>query len=187
MIHPTALLHVQPMRHKALARDPGGPFPDTEVGEGTAIGPYAVIYAGVKIGKDCLIGDGASIREGVTIGDGCVIGRHVTVHYNAIIRERVIVQDNAHITGGAEIRSHVFIGPGVVMANDPDPSAYEWKEWRIKPPFICDRAMIGAGAILCPGAFIGFDAKVFAGAVVAGQVPDGIAVAGCPARPVPTS
>jgi len=47
-----------------------------------------------------------------------------------------------------------------------------------------DRAFIGAGAVALPGKYIGIGAVVGAGSVVTKDVPDGVTVAGSPARPI---
>jgi acetyltransferase-like isoleucine patch superfamily enzyme len=43
---------------------------------------------------------------------------------------------------------------------------------------------IGTGAVIIPGIHIGARAIVGAGATVIRDVPDGVTVVGCPARPV---
>ncbi len=50
-----------------------------EIGEGTSIGPYAVIEDGVVIGKNCRIENQAMIRSHSTLGD------EVTVHPYAVV------------------------------------------------------------------------------------------------------
>jgi acetyltransferase-like isoleucine patch superfamily enzyme len=50
---------------------------------------------------------------------------------------------------------------------------------------IGESAHVGIGAVVIEGVSIGEGAFVAAGAVVVGDVPDGLRVAGVPARPLP--
>jgi acetyltransferase-like isoleucine patch superfamily enzyme len=50
---------------------------------------------------------------------------------------------------------------------------------------IGEDAHVGIGAVVIEGVSIGEGAFVAAGAVVVGDVPDGVRVAGVPARPLP--
>lgn len=165
-------------------RDPGSPQV-ASIGPDTVIGCGAVVYAGAVIGAKCLIGDGASVREGCLIGEGVLLGRHVTVNYEATIGAGTRVMDGAHVTGRAVIGQHCFIGPLVVMANDPDPLRPYVPE-RIRGPHIGDNVLIGAGAVILPGVRIGDRARIGAGAIVARDVPDGATVLSPPARAVPS-
>jgi UDP-2-acetamido-3-amino-2,3-dideoxy-glucuronate N-acetyltransferase len=182
LIHPTAIIGFQPMHSKALARPLSISYPDPILHETVLVGPYSVIYAGTAIDKDTLVGDHASIREGCVIGKRCVIGRFVTLHYDVTIKDDVKIMDGAHITGGALIESKVFVGPGVVTANDKNPESYKWDENRIQPIKLLEGCMIGAGAVLVPGITVGRFARVAAGAVVTRDVPDGTLVKGNPAK-----
>ncbi len=71
--------------------------PTAQIGQGTAVHPYAVICSGVKIGDHCTIyphtfigpdaalGDGCTLFPGVTVYDRCVLGNHVTLHAGTVI------------------------------------------------------------------------------------------------------
>jgi UDP-2-acetamido-3-amino-2,3-dideoxy-glucuronate N-acetyltransferase len=69
----------------------------------------------------------------------------------------------------------VFVGPGAIFCNDLWPSVDKrgfslGEGWTV---VVEDGASIGAGAILLPGAKVGTDAMVAAGAVYGGYVPSG--------------
>ena len=73
MIHPSAVIH-----------------PQAKLGVNVAVGPCAVIEAGVEVGNDCIIGPQVCLLGTTTIGKGnrfhagCVIGdAPVDVKYRA--------------------------------------------------------------------------------------------------------
>lgn len=185
MIHPTAILDKDPLLG-FLGREPVLSCFVTKIGEGTAIGAYAIIYASVTIGTRCLIGDGVKIREGAVIGDDVRLHWDVTVNYDAQIGDGTTIGTGSHITGGMVIGKRCFFGPGVMTANDPEPRAGFDAE-RINPPIIGDDVLIGAGAILLPGVRIGDRATIGAGAIVSEDVPAGAKVAGTRGRRIPIS
>lgn len=164
------------------ARDPGPPE-RTIIGAHCLIGVGAVIYAGCTIGEHCLIGDYSSLYVGCTLGERVRLGRNVTVSYEAQIGDATVIMDGAHITGGARIGRSCFIGPGVLMANDPEPRLMYEPE-RLAPVVIGDGVLVGVGAILLPGVHIGDNATIGAGAIVDREVPAGSTVSGIRGRRV---
>jgi acetyltransferase-like isoleucine patch superfamily enzyme len=156
--------------------------PRVVIGDGCAIGPTAIVYAGVVVGSNTLIGDGASIREGARIGRRCIISRCVTLNYSVEIGDETKVMDMTHLTGNMVIGTGVFISVGVMTVNDNQMGAGGYSEARIAGPRIGDFVRIGAGAVLLPRVTIGDGATVAAGAVVTRDVAPGVRVAGVPAR-----
>ncbi len=154
------------------------------IGEGSVIGPHAVIYYDVEIGTNTLIGDGASIREGSRIGSHCVIGRHVTVNYQTKVGDHVKVMDHTWLAGNMQIGNNIFISGGVLTANDNHMGAAGYQEEEITGPEIRDGARIGAGAILLPGIEIGVGSVIAAGAVVTHDVAPHRLIMGVPGKPV---
>lgn len=182
MIHPTALVSFQPVQSKGLRRLTHTQ-PESKVGSGTIVGPYAVIFAGAEIGADCLIGTGAVIREGVRIGNGCVIGTYTEVSYDTVIGNDTKIMGHCSITGKMVIGNNCFIGMGVRTSNDRHLTTddYEYHVERIRGPAIMDHAFIGTGANLLAEITIGRHARVAAGALVTKDVPDHGLAMGSPA------
>ena len=154
------------------------------IGESCSIGPNSIIYYDVEIGNFCLIGDAVAIRENCRIGNRCILGRHVSLNYNVTVGERSKIMANSHITGNSKIGNHVFIGVGVISANDNNFGKQGYDVNAIQGPIIDDHVRIGVGAILLPNIHIGANAMVSAGSVVTKDVEKNSLVMGVPARHV---
>jgi len=159
-------------------------FSELSIGWGTIIGCNAVIYTGSRIGSHVLIGDQASIREGCEIGDQVIIGRGVQTLYDCKIGKRSRIQDQVHLVGNIVIEEDVFIGMGVMTANDNNVylARFGLADLNLQGPIIRRFAVIGTGAVLLPGVEIGTGAMVAAGAVVTRDVAPWTIVAGVPAQ-----
>jgi acetyltransferase-like isoleucine patch superfamily enzyme len=151
------------------------------IGESTSIGPNCIIYYDVEIGDCCLIGDAVAIRENCRIGNRCVLGRHVSLNYNVTVGERTKIMANSHITGNSRIGKYVFIGVGVISANDNNFGTQGYTEKTIQGPTIGDYVKIGVGAILLPNITISDNALIYAGSVVTKDVEKNSVIMGIPA------
>lgn len=185
-IMPHAVVGKPTIGSGTLARSPDwNEYRYAVIGENSTIDCHAVVYAGARIGANTIIGTHAVVREGCRIGSDCVIGARATISHDCMIADSVRVLDCAVVIGGTTIGEGSFIGPGVVMANDPDIEGlrgYTDPDARLKPPVIGKHVVIGAGAVILPGVHIGDGATVAAGAVVTKDVRPGDIVMGSPAR-----
>jgi len=107
----------------------------------------------------------------LTLGNGVVLGRGSHV----IADVRLTIGDDC------------FFGPGVYVTTTnhsyDDPEVPIGKQWpRSEPVTIGSGSWIGTGAVILPGARLGRNVVVAAGAVVRGEVPDHAVVAGAPAK-----
>jgi len=105
----------------------------------------------------------ASLGDGVFIAAGCVVAP------DAVLGDLTFLNANCAIDHDCALGVAVQISPGVTFPGGV----------RVE-----DRAFIGAGAVVLPGRHIGVGAVVGAGSVVTKDVPDGVTVAGNPARPI---
>ena len=126
-------------------------------------------------GVNARIEPGAIIRDQVEIGDNAVIMMGAIVNIGAVIGEGTMIDMGAVLGGRATVGKRCHIGAGTVLAGVVEPAS-------ATPVIIEDDVMIGANAVVLEGVHVGARAVVAAGAVVTEDVPDGMVVAGVPAR-----
>ncbi|MBC7850501.1 MAG: N-acetyltransferase [Chitinophagaceae bacterium] len=131
----------------------------------------------VTFGERVLVVEPVNLYE-CTIGDDCKIGPFVEVQRSVVIGARSKIQSHSFLCEGVTIGTDCFIGHGVMFVNDlfkeggPAGDASKWKQTTIGnhvsigsnatilPVTICDRAVIGAGAVVVnditqPGTYVG--------------------------------
>ncbi|KAB1189953.1 N-acetyltransferase [Haloferax sp. MBLA0076] len=148
------------------------------IGARARIRSGSIIYHDVTIGDDFVTGHNVLVREQTTIGDHVLLGTETVVDGTTTIGSRVSIQTNVYIPTHTRIGDDVFVGPGVVMTNDPYPIRTDAE---LVGPTIENNASIGANATLLPGVTIGEGAFVAAGAVVVDDVPPRTLAVGAPA------
>jgi carbonic anhydrase/acetyltransferase-like protein (isoleucine patch superfamily) len=156
-------------RGSIAAFPPGSVFGERwiTVGEGTLIGAFVSLSAGMVPGQD--LGPVPVLR----IGDRCVIGRgsHIIAHHSLVIGDDVFTGPYVYITD----QNHGYADPDEPIGRQmPQNAAVR----------IGSGSWLGAGAVVLPGACIGRNVVVAAGSVVRGTIPDRCVVAGVPARVV---
>jgi acetyltransferase-like isoleucine patch superfamily enzyme len=139
--------------------------------------------------RDVRFGTNVTVVEpvnlyGCSIGDESFVGPFVEIQKNVTIGKRCRVQSHAFVCEFVEIGDECFISHGVMFVNDLFSSGApaggdrsKWKKTRIGnhvsigtnstilPVSICDRAVIGAGAVVThdisiPGIYIGNPARL---------------------------
>jgi UDP-2-acetamido-3-amino-2,3-dideoxy-glucuronate N-acetyltransferase len=128
---------------------------------------------------------------GCTIGDETRIGPFVEVQSGAAIGRRCKISSHTFVCTGVTIEDEVFVGHGVMFANDRFPRAVDEEgglqkagDWNLREIRVKRGSSIGSNATILSGVTIGERAMVAAGAVVTRDVPDDVIVAGVPARPI---
>lgn len=146
------------------------------------IHPLADVRA-VDIGDDTRIWQYAVVLDGAVIGARCNINAHTFVENDVVIGDNVTLKCGVYLWDGLSIGNDVFIGPNVTFCNDKYPkSGVRDGRRQLLNTVVQDGASIGAGAVILPGVVIGRRSVVGAGAVVTKDVPDGVVVAGNPAK-----
>lgn len=141
---------------------PSSDVKSQQIGSGTRVWQYCVIFPNAVIGRDCNICANVLIENDVLLGD------------------RVTIKSGVQLWDGVRIADDVFVGPNATFANDLYPRSRQRPE-KFLAITIERGASIGANATLLPGINIGANAMVGAGAVVTKHVPPNSVVAGNPA------
>lgn len=124
---------------------------------------------------DARIEPGAIIRDKVTIGKNAVIMMGAVINIGAEIGEETMIDMNAVVGARGKLGKRVHLGAGAVVAGVLEPPSKS-------PSEIGDDVLIGANAVILEGIKVGSNSVVAAGAVVVEDVPEGVVVAGTPAR-----
>lgn len=140
-----------------------------------------MVAADAKIGRNVKIWNYAYVGSKTVIGDDVKIGSLAHVDYGVMVGGGTKIEGSAYIPPMSRIGKNVFIGPGVVLTNDPFPPSK-----RMIGVTIEDGAVICARAVIKAGVRIGKRAVVAMGAVVTKDVPSEKVVMGVPARVVYT-
>ena len=149
-----------------------------------SIKPDVILGKGVKIFQPNLVN-----LYGCSIGDETKIGAFVEIQKNAVVGQRCKISSHTFVCEGVRIADEVFIGHGVMFTNDLYPRAttdngslQTESDWTVVETVVKRLASIGSNATILAGITIGEMAIVGAGSVVTSDVPDGVVVAGVPAK-----
>lgn len=102
---------------------------------------------------------------GAILNIGAVVGKGTMIDMGAVLGGRATVGERCHI------------GAGAVLAGVIEPASAQ-------PVIIEDDVLIGANAVVIEGVRVGKGSVVAAGSIVIQDVPEGVVVAGVPARVV---
>ena len=142
-----------------------------------------------SIGSGTRIWDYVQVREGACIGQNCIIGKGTYIGVDVRIGNNVKIQNACHVFKGATLEDGVFLGPGVILANDkhprainPDGTLKAAVDWVVGSIHIGRGASVGAGAVILPDVTVGRFAMIGANSTVTSNVPDHGLMYGTPAR-----
>lgn len=133
------------------------------IGEGTNIWQFCVVFPEARIGRNCNICANVLIENDVVIGDN------------------VTVKSGVQLWDGLEIEDDVFIGPNVTFTNDLFPRSKVYPE-KFERTVIKRGASIGANSTIIAGHTIGKNAMIGAGSIVTKDIPDNELWFGTPAK-----
>ncbi len=181
LIEPVAVLGKRPRLRPGSSA--AGAVGDLVIEDDVTVCCGAVVYAGARVGAAAIIGDQSQVRERAVVGARTVVGRGSTVDFGAQVGERVSIQTLVYVTAGAIVEDDVFLGPGVMTTNDDAMGRHPPGE-PLRGPVLRRACRVGGGAVLTPGAVIGEEAFIAAGAVVVRDVAPREVVMGVPGRAV---
>jgi UDP-perosamine 4-acetyltransferase len=114
----------------------------------------------------------ASVSRSATLNAGCYLAEHAAIRSNSFVGAGTILNTGSVVSHDCHIGSFVTFGPNAASASHVSIGA---------------RTMLGVGACVRPHTKIGADCEVGAGGAVVDNIPDGITVAGVPAKPIEKS
>ena len=132
------------------------------IGEGTKIWQFSVVF------------------ENAIIGNNCNICAHTLIENDVKIGNNVTIKSGVFIWNGIVIEDDVFIGPNVTFTNDTYPRSKNWK----KPAktVIKKGASIGANSTIGSGIEVGSYSMIGLGSVVTKNIPNYAIAFGHPAQ-----
>lgn len=133
------------------------------IGNGTNIWQFCVVFADARIGENCNICAHVLIENDVKIGDN------------------VTVKSGVQLWDGVTLEDNVFIGPNVTFTNDKFPRSKVYPEQFLRT-VIKKGASVGANSTILAGVTIGENAMIGAGSVVTHDVPANEVWLGNPAK-----
>ncbi|MBL0315159.1 MAG: N-acetyltransferase [Flavobacteriales bacterium] len=142
----------------------------------------------VKVGKDVKIFNFVN-AYGCSIDDGSKVGAFVEIQRGSTIGKNCKISSHSFICEGVHIEDNVFIGHNVTFINDrfpratnDDGSIQTDADWHVEETRIKKGASLGSSVTVLCGVTIGERSIIGAGSVVTKDVPDGVIVAGNPAK-----
>lgn len=116
-----------------------------------------VIHPSAQIGRGARIGRGSFLVAASVVNSDAVIGANVIVNTGATVDHDCIIGDGVHLAPGVHVCGQAEVGAG---------------------------SFLGVGTVVIPHVRIGVNCVIGAGSSVLDAVPDGVRVAGVPARPL---
>lgn len=165
---PGVIIEAEPGRHSVL-----------EIGDGTRIGANTHFHlrgGSVRIGPSSEIRDGCVLK---TSGGDIELAERCFMSYGCVLHatERIVMEER------------VAIGERVTLVDsghDTDGSDLHWAVQGVptEPVVVGANTLVFANAVITMGAHVGANSQVAAGALVRGEHPEGVLLAGVPAEVV---
>lgn len=115
-----------------------------------------VVHPNALVSGSAFLGEGSQVLAGAIVAAGARVGEACIINHKASLDHESVIGAGGHLAPGATVCGCVSLGRNV---------------------------MVGAGAVVLPRIVVGDDVTIGAGAIVTCDVPSGVTVIGCPARP----
>lgn len=147
------------------------------LGANSLIRTHSVFYQGSVFGDGLMTGHRVTVREKTRAGKAFQIGTLADIQGHCEIGHYVRTQSSITIGQKSKIGNFVWLFPGALLTNDPNPPSNELLGVTLE-----DYVVIAVKATLLPGVTIGKGSFVTAHSLVATDMPENSLVSGSPAK-----
>lgn len=147
------------------------------IGAGALIRSHSVFYAGSRFGQGLVTGHRVTVRELTQAGQNFQIGTLGDIQGHCEIGHHVRTQSSVTIGQKSVVGDFVWLFPGVVLTNDPNPPSNDLLGVTLE-----DYVVVAVKATLLAGVTIGRGSFVAAHALVGQDMPEDSLVSGAPAK-----
>lgn len=149
------------------------------IGSGAVIRSHSIFYEGSTFGPGLTTGHHVTVREKTVAGRAFQIGTLADIQGHCRIGHHVRTQSAVTIGQQSRIGNFVWMFPGVLLTNDPNPPSDE-----IEGVTLEDYVVVAVKSTLLPGVRVGKGSFVAAHSLVGQNMPENSLVSGVPAKRV---
>lgn len=147
------------------------------IGRESVIRSHSVFYRGSSFGDGLVTGHQVTVREKTVAGKGFQIGTLADIQGSCEIGYYVKTQSSVTIGQHSKIGNFVWMFPGVLLTNDPNPPSNDMQGVTLE-----DYVVVAVKSTLLPGVRIGKGSFVTAHSLVGTDMPENSLVSGAPAK-----
>ena len=147
------------------------------IGRESVIRSHSVFYQGSTFGDGLVTGHQVTVREKTVAGKGFQIGTLGDIQGTCEIGHYVKTQSSVTIGQHSKIGNFVWMFPGVLLTNDPNPPSNDMQGVTLE-----DYVVVAVKATLLPGVCIGKGCFITAHSLVGQDMPEDSLVSGSPAK-----
>ncbi|PIQ50433.1 MAG: N-acetyltransferase [Comamonadaceae bacterium CG12_big_fil_rev_8_21_14_0_65_59_15] len=147
------------------------------IGRDSVIRSHSIFYQGSAFGDGLVTGHRVTVREKTVAGKGFQIGTLADIQGHCQIGHYVRTQSSVTIGQQSQIGNFVWLYPGVLLTNDPNPPSNDLLGVTLE-----DYVVVAVKSTLLPGVRIGRGSFITAHSLVGQDMPENSLVSGSPAK-----
>lgn len=148
-----------------------------KLGSSCHIRSHSSFYIGSEFGDGLVTGHQVTVRENTKAGNGVQLGSIADIQGDCTLGNYVRTQSSVTIGKKSIIGNFVWMFPGVLLTNDPNPPSND-----LIGVTVDDYVVIAVKSTILPGVRVGIGSFVSAHSLVSVDVPDNSLVSGVPAK-----